>query len=219
MGATNNNEYAENIIGYYDAMADKYTQITETARYGIPRWLESRLGVSTPASPSVLDLGCANGVLGAIVKKNFPDCRMTGVDISPKMIDELKKTGVYDDAQVWDLSLGLPFVKKDAFDIVLAIGFLEFLKQPKILLSGVSFSMKSAGQCLASFEVYDMKKHASRIVDNPGAGFPRYLYNLEDIDSLAKASNLRINSCENITAYISPTTGELREYCVLSLSR
>jgi len=144
---------------------------------------------------------------------------MTGVDISPKMIDELKKAGAYDEARVWDLSMGLPFVKKDAFDIVLAIGFLEFIKQPELLLTGVSSCLKSSGQCLASFEVYDRNKYSSRIVDNPGAGFPRYLYDLEDIDSLAKASGLRINSCENITAYISPTTGELREYRVLSFIR
>jgi predicted TPR repeat methyltransferase len=71
MNATNKNEYAGNISGYYDAMSDKYTQITETVGYGIPKWLESKLNAFASGSPHVLDLGCANGFLWAIVKKYF----------------------------------------------------------------------------------------------------------------------------------------------------
>jgi predicted TPR repeat methyltransferase len=219
MDAENKNAYAGNISGYYDAMSDKYTRITETVKYGIPKWLESRLDGAVPEFPAVLDLGCANGFLGSIVRRRFPGSRLTGLDISPKMIEELRKAGAYDEARVWDLSLGLPFEKKDAFDLVLAIGFLEFLKDPVILLSAVSSALKPEGRCLASFEVFDRSKYASKTADNPEAGFPRYLYDPEDIDSMAKASNLRVRSREKITAYTSPTTGELREYHVLSLSR
>ena len=219
MDKSERNEYAAPISAYYDAMSGTYTQITETAKYGVPKWLEAALGRTDLKAPRVLDLACANGTLGAIVKNKFPDCSLTGLDISPGMIEELKKPGLYDEAVVCDLSLGLPSSVAGGFDLALAIGFLEFLKDPVVLLKDVSRVLKPRGVFLASFEIYDPAKYQAKRLDNPGAGFPRYLYDLADIEAMLGASGLRMLSNESIVAYVSPSTGEPRNYHMLALER
>lgn len=207
----------EIISGYYDAMAGKYTEITKTAKYSIPKWLNECLETVVEKNPYVLDLGCANGYLGGYVKRKMPDSTILGVDISPKMIEELKKTGIYQEAVVWDLSEGLPFVKQSYFDLIISIGFLEFIADPAPLFSGICQSLKPHGQCFASFEAFDNNKCDSKTVTNTAAGFPRYLYSVSDIEALAGSSGLKLTSHERIKAYVSPTTGESREYLVVTL--
>jgi predicted TPR repeat methyltransferase len=49
----------------YDSMADRYDSIVEATAYIGPNWLERNL--SRVGSPSaVMDMGCANGSLGAV---------------------------------------------------------------------------------------------------------------------------------------------------------
>lgn len=207
------------ISGFYDAMAEKYADIAKTANYAMPQWLNSRLETVAVEKPYVLDLGCANGYLGAYVKRKIPGSSIVGVDISVKMIEELRKTGTYQETVLWDLAKGLPFIREGAFDMMLAIGFLEFIAEPASLFAGMAQSLKPAGQCFASFEVFDDKKDASKIAENAKAGFPRYLYDMSDIEALVKSSGLRIVSYEKLTAYVSPVTGESREYFAVSLGK
>ncbi len=84
--------------------------------------------------PNILDLGCANGYLGKVVKEVFKNSSISGVDISPKMIEELKKGGLYDNSIIGDLNAGIPVVEAEIFDIVLALGVFEFIKNPSIAL-------------------------------------------------------------------------------------
>ena len=212
-------DHSAKVVAFYDGMAEQYTRIADSVKYGVPAWLDSRLSCVPVSAPAVLDLGCANGYLGLVVRKRFSACRLTGADISPKMIEELKKTGIYQETHVCDLSHGLPFIKEGAFDIVLAIGFLEFIDEPAALFGDISRALKPGGRCFASFELFDAARHAAMTVDNPVANFPRYLRTRGEIAELAKSSGLRVISDESIAAYTSPVTGERRDYQVLTFEK
>ncbi|MFZ7092265.1 methyltransferase domain-containing protein [Primorskyibacter sp. 2E233] len=51
-----------------------------------------------PALPdgAAFDLGCGNGVVGAMLRRRFEERRLVGVDNSPAMLEQARATGSYD---------------------------------------------------------------------------------------------------------------------------
>lgn len=76
---------------------------------------------------SVLDIGCGSGRFGAYLKSLFPNCRLSGVDMSDVCVNESLANG-YDSAVRHDFTKGLPF-PDDSFDFVFSMdvfGHIEF---------------------------------------------------------------------------------------------
>jgi len=85
-----------NILSFWDEQAEKYG---EDPRANTPdRWIHhvelaavARI-LRTLSSPSdILDIGCANGYSTFLIHKAFPDHRITGIDLSEKMIGIAQK--------------------------------------------------------------------------------------------------------------------------------
>ena len=45
----------------------------------------------------VIDLGCGNGAVAPVLRQRFPDRRIIGIDTSASMLEEARRTGLYDD--------------------------------------------------------------------------------------------------------------------------
>ena len=72
---------------------------------------------------SVIDLGCAGGYMGSILKQ-YKQCRVTGVDtVSPA-------AGVLDAFYTHDLNRGLPAVRFEEYDYTLLLDVIEHLQAP-----------------------------------------------------------------------------------------
>ena len=83
---------------------------------------------------SVLDIGCGSGRFGAYLKSRFPDCHLTGVDMSEACIKESLQNG-YDEAFGCDFNKGLPF-PRDSFDFVFSMdvfGHIEFRHKDTVI--------------------------------------------------------------------------------------
>jgi ubiquinone/menaquinone biosynthesis C-methylase UbiE len=77
-------------IGRYDDLADKYEDmkvqsIRDKIHTGFLDWL-AKSGITEPKR--ILDVGCGTGALLRAFAQRFPDAELTGVDISPKMLQE-----------------------------------------------------------------------------------------------------------------------------------
>ena len=203
----------------YDSIAEKYDSFAEKGLYKVPIWLKEKFEGLNFSKPNILDLGCANGYLGKIVKEKFENSSIVGVDISPKMIEELKKGELYDNAVIWDLNAGLPAVEAGIFDIVLAFGVFEFIKNPSSALKRVGEAMKTHGRFFTSFECFNPKKHSEKIVTDSRIGFPRYSRSLKDVQDLLKEAKLEIVVYNKVTAYKSPTTGIEIDYFMCEIKR
>ena len=82
------------VIQLYDQIAEAYTQVTERAMYGVPKWLADALPRFVTSEPSnTADLACANGLLGKILRTRFPEVQITGIDITPRMIEQAELFG------------------------------------------------------------------------------------------------------------------------------
>ena len=125
--------------------------------------LEGRLGYRTPAllaallaqagvaadrSRRVLDLGCGTGLSG-IALKPFAK-RMTGLDLSPRMLAEAGKRGLYDVLAEADLLDWLP-QHAARFDLVAAADVLNYLGDLGPALRGIAGALAPGG--VAAFSV------------------------------------------------------------------
>lgn len=85
----------------------------------------------------ILDIGCANGALGVILK-DVHACTITGIDVSPEAGEKAKEVldhvHIFDieDDQAWPAEL-----EKEKYDIVIISEVLEHLFAPEVLLRKV----------------------------------------------------------------------------------
>ncbi len=77
-----------------------------------------------PAGSRVLDLGCAGGYMGRVLKDQ-KQCFVSAVDVG-----EINVRGL-DEFQVHDLNLGVPYIPANAFEKILLLDVLEHLTRPE----------------------------------------------------------------------------------------
>lgn len=212
-------EQVKKLTATYDTVAPGYDGFAEKGQYAVPKWLAAKLREIRLVRPVILDLGCANGNLGRLAADRFGRCTLAGLDISPAMIAELRKRGLYKNSMVWDLNKGLPFIEAELFDLAFAFGVLEFVKDPGVVLDGLAEVLKPTGSLLCAFEVFDEKAGGEKAVTDPRIGFPRFRYTEEDVKGLLRARKLALVSCERLTAYKSPSTGAEVDYLLVHAKR
>ena len=96
---------------------------------------------------AVLDLGCGTGLSGAAFKDRAS--HLTGLDLSPAMIEKAKARGVYDDLVIGDLESGLG---EDRYDLVIAADTLVYVGDLETGFAAVARALKSGGFFLFTTE-------------------------------------------------------------------
>lgn len=136
----------------YDQASQRYDEVVETTNYFGPEWLSGQLETSLQPR-KVLDLGCATGTLGSILRTVYPDSEIIGVDISPQMIELADERDCYDVTLVHDLNTELKLEENDA-DLVVALGFMEFVRDPVQTLREIRRLLTPGGPAYISFQEY-----------------------------------------------------------------
>ncbi len=157
--------------------------------------LEGRLGYRTPAllarmlgdagvvadaSRRVLDLGCGTGLSGVALKPFAK--RMTGLDLSPRMLAEAGKRKLYDALEEADLLDWLPR-QRGRFDLIAAADVLNYLGDLTPALRGIAEALAPGG--IAAFSI-EAGADAPFVL---GTGL-RYRHDPEHVARLAAASGL-----------------------------
>lgn len=94
----------EKLTSYYDRWAENYDADLSDARYGLPAMMIATLReaigaagdlahLGAPATP-VLDAGCGTGLVGLALHE-IGYRNISGVDLSPKMVEVAQRLGVY----------------------------------------------------------------------------------------------------------------------------
>lgn len=129
----------KDIIGFYDEFAgEKY--LTEIRRFGIryDEMVEQLVKFIRIEKPqNVLDIGCGIGNIDEAILAQSPDTRITGIDISPDMINVAKNRLKSFGGQVTLLNQdALSYEPQDSFDLIfsnIAIHNLNTDEKIKIL--------------------------------------------------------------------------------------
>ncbi|HET8746671.1 MAG TPA: tetratricopeptide repeat protein, partial [Ramlibacter sp.] len=108
-------QYVEALFDGYAAQFDEH--LVQTLRYDAPRVLTERLAASGQRWRHALDLGCGTGLCGPFLRAMAD--RVTGVDLSTRMLEKAGALGLYDALVQGDV-VDFLAQSQDVFDLVVA---------------------------------------------------------------------------------------------------
>ncbi len=135
----------------------------------------------------VLDLGCGTGLCGVALAGNIAS--LTGVDLSPEMLDESRKRGLYGRLELAEIGAWLKGTPDAAFDLVLAADVFIYSGDIGAVFAGVARSLREGG--LFAFSVETCTGADWRLLP---AG--RYAQSSDYLQRLADSHGLRVLQTE-----------------------
>ena len=112
----------------FDDYAPRFERhLTSELGYRGPRILRDAVEAVAPVRRfrRALDLGCGSGLAGAAFRPIVES--LAGVDLSPAMIEEARRTGVYDGLEVGDVAAFLAKQTSGEADLILAADVFVYL--------------------------------------------------------------------------------------------
>jgi predicted TPR repeat methyltransferase len=175
-------EYVRDLFDGYAARFD--ADLEGRLGYRTPALLAGMLheaGVAADGSRRVLDLGCGTGLSGLALKPFAR--RLVGLDLSPRMLAEAGRRGIYDALEEADLLAWLP-KRRGAFDLVAAADVLNYLGELGPALSAIGAALAPGGIAAFSIEAGEGAAYAL----GPGL---RYRHDPAHVAALAATAGLR----------------------------
>ena len=112
----------------FDDYAPRFSShLTAELGYRGPQVLSEALNAAAPARRfrRTLDLGCGSGLAGAVLRTQTDV--LVGVDLSPGMIEEARRTGLYDALEVGDVVAFLNAEAAGGADLIVAADVFVYL--------------------------------------------------------------------------------------------
>ena len=198
-----NEELISYITSRYDKASSEYDQMIDDMEYKIPEWFNTKLAeIKLEPNWSVLELGCGPGNLGKIIKDHQKKLSLTGVDISPGMLEIAKKLKIYDHLLTKNLNTRMPELKNNKYDVVVALGFLELICNIKQFLEEVSRVLVPNGLAFFSIETHEGSE-LSKSYQNR-SGFYNYTHSENYFRKLLDNFGFHLEKISKITPYILP---------------
>jgi predicted TPR repeat methyltransferase len=163
---------------YYDTLAQRYDGATSGDAWTPNQILRSDLAVISDTLYDVLDLGAGTGQTSATLAHMYPAAHITAVDFSLNMLGRLAEK--VPRARVIGADLE-SFVADDdrEYDLITAIGCLEFLPRLPRLLRKVAKLLRPGGllcftyePLIAGFSAQGKARSVGRTPVGRGAGLP-----------------------------------------------
>lgn len=151
---------------YFDSVPKQWDALyshENRFKYAINKWLRKGMferhdltfeHCGVPTGAKVLDIGCGSGRYSIEFAKRGAS-RVVGIDFAPSMIEFSQKVaqqmGVIDKCEfICDDFLTYEF--KESFDIVLALGVFDYVKEPELMFKKIA--QLGPRKFVASFPVY-----------------------------------------------------------------
>lgn len=130
---------------FWDRLANGFDKQSESYRPSHIKTVENAKK-HLKANDLVLDYGCATGLTAIEIADRVKEVH--GIDFSPKMIEAAKRKAVelsipninFMQATIFDRRL-----KKESFDVILALGILHLLKNPVRVIQRINELLKPGG--------------------------------------------------------------------------
>jgi trans-aconitate methyltransferase len=135
---------------YFDALAAIYEEEADAVGWSANDALaEILVGLDPPES--VLDLACGTGFTLQVVQRAFPRAAAVGVDIAPAMAEAARRNAPGAQIVVEDL---VAFVARrpQVFDLVTAVGGLEFVPDLPAVLDAIRALVAPGGHLVFTYE-------------------------------------------------------------------
>lgn len=177
--------YVVKLFDWYARHFDDHLQ--SQLEYRTPSQLcQQILGLEPGVNLEVLDLGCGTGLCGPLLKPFSR--RLTGVDLSPNMLEMASKRSLYDELVCSDLSEFLR-LHSNKFELVVAADVLLYVGALESVFLAARTAMRLGGLFSFSFEISETED----LVLRPTR---RYAHSVAYVQRLAAQHRFRIESME-----------------------
>lgn len=153
---TRNNKQPPTAPTYVTHLFDHYAltydgHLEQVLHYELPKHISRLIHQLPPITDrQCLDLGCGTGLSGAVLRESSQT--LTGVDLSPKMLKQADKKGIYDRLVTSELVLFLE-QEKSQYDLIVAADVLPYLGDLEPLFSALLPRLTPQGHVLFSHEI------------------------------------------------------------------
>lgn len=139
------------VVALYDRYADQYDRhVAGALKYRTPELLSDVIVRSLQtANPDILDLGCGTGLVGARLRARART--LTGVDISPNMLELARQRDIYDSLVCEEL-VDFLRTRSEQFDIAVAADVFVYIGDLTDVFQGVRRRLRPGGLFCFSVE-------------------------------------------------------------------
>ena len=176
------------VVGLFDSYADQFDQdLVGNLKYRTPKLLANTISrLATADRLDILDLGCGTGLMGEELR---PLKRtLTGVDLSPNMLERARQRGIYDELIAQDLIKYLA-AQRHAFDIAVAADVLAYIGDLSSVFGGLRQALRDRGLFCFSVERVDEGDFVLR-------GTLRYAHSIDYLRALAQQHRFIVETVE-----------------------
>jgi predicted TPR repeat methyltransferase/Flp pilus assembly protein TadD len=138
------------LVAYFDGFAETFeSKLVGSLRYRVPENLFALLEKTGRRFANMLDLGCGTGLAAPFLRKLGP--KLTGVDLSPRMLDKAAERQLYDRLVESEVGAFLA-ATKETFDLVMGADLLIYFGNLAPLLRSVASVLEPGGLFALSVE-------------------------------------------------------------------
>lgn len=176
------------VKSHFDSFSDSFDEVLEILEYNTPQRVANAVKLLAERSgapfPDVADLGCGTGLCGPLIRD--VSGRLTGVDLSPGMLQKAAQRNAYDFLVEGELIAFLNADLPTHFDLCVCVDTLCYLGDLTPFFEALDKALKPGGVLVASVEMLETDKEAFQL---NASG--RYAHNSDHIRRTVEAVGLR----------------------------
>jgi predicted TPR repeat methyltransferase len=158
------------VVSYFDKFADTFDkQLVEILDYHGPEKLHALVAAHGAQPVDILDLGCGTGLAGALLKA--PGRVLTGVDLSPRMLEKAAGRKVYDHLITCE-AIAFLAQREQPFDLIFAADFLVYIGDLSAFVRHAARLLRPGGLLALTIETTDAPTYrllpSGRFAQRPG---------------------------------------------------
>jgi len=143
--------YVADLFEQYATHFDQH--LLEVLHYQVPALLSKAVSKHIKAEPgNYLDLGCGTGLCATYLRPTAS--KLTGIDLSEKMLDQARKTDLYDELYCADIIDWLQQQDQD-FDLIMAADVFVYIGELDTVFATASRLMQTGAVLAFSVEAMD----------------------------------------------------------------
>lgn len=177
------------------------TKMRNKLSYQAPERLQDliRAEIGDAAGLEILDIGCGTGLSGVGLRERA--ARLTGIDLSPEMIEVARGRGIYDRLEVAEIITWLNHTQNQ-LDLITACDCLVYFGDLQPVAAGAARQLKPGGRF--AFTVERGEKYPFHLTDTG-----RYTHHPEHVREVASQAGLTVDRLEK---------GFLRNECGIAVT-
>jgi predicted TPR repeat methyltransferase len=186
--------------GYVTTLFDFYAgefehHLQGSLQYHIPELtatlIKETIASTPPTTRQLLDLGCGTGLSGAAIIDAGIDCILTGVDLSPKMLEKAESKKIYASLHTSDI---VSFMQQtdQLYDIILAEDVFIYVGKLDIAFKEITNRLQDDG--IFAFSIEKSEDEAPFSLRKSA----RYAHRISYIEQLIIENNLVAVQCKDV---------------------